>query len=366
MKYVINTICEQDKNSITTAFTNSWTTLAMIYSTLSTLTTWGALVLLCAAPTHAQNESSPPCEQHGGSHGPVFVTSECIDEIYDRPLIDSEVNQTTPAPRLWVSGHFDNTSISFNFYLPPLDQFDGRFFQFAYPTQSANATTNDLGFGLDSRAYTVQVTGTSGYRAEAAAAKFSKAVAQKYYGKSIQRLYGYLYGGSGGSFQTVGSLENTKGVWDGAVAIVQGIPVSTPDGPAARAMAGLVLYDKSSQIQNAIKPGGSGNPYSELEPWQQDALREVTYLGVPIRTWEDFNTVANRSTLYIQAPTIQSFDPTYSRDFWTQPGYLGTEPGPLGDLVRKAVVNFNTTVRRLEQDGSNATVALELSTTPPG
>ena len=32
-----------------------------------------------------------------------------------------------------------------------------------------------------------------------------------------QRTYGYLYGGSGGGFRTIGAAENTQGVWDGFV-----------------------------------------------------------------------------------------------------------------------------------------------------
>ena len=38
------------------------------------------------------------------------------------------------------------------------------------------------------------------------------------------------------------------------------------------------------------------------------------------------------------------FDPTYADDFWTKPGYLGTEQSPLGDVVRAALAEVGDAV----------------------
>ncbi|GJC86675.1 hypothetical protein ColLi_09513 [Colletotrichum liriopes] len=326
-----------------------------------------ATLALTVCPTSATNSTSV-CKLSAGSNGPMLITSTCVDPIYNTPVIDIKSDETIPGPHCRVSGHFFNTSTRFNFYFPPKDTWEGRFFQFAYPTQSENATIDSIGFGLDSNAYTVQVTGTNGYRAESAAAKFSRVVAAQYYQTSDSaHIYGYVYGGSGGSNQVIGGIENTIGVWDGAVAMVQATPVSAPNGPSIRAMAGLVLRNRSTEIQDALRPGGSGNPFSipTLTQVERSMLLEVTKLGVPIRTWEHFNEVANSSTLNILKETfLKTLDSTYADDFWSKPGYLGIEQSPLGDILRGALVEFNTTVQSVELDAGGKVNKIVLDTSP--
>ncbi|KAJ3531400.1 hypothetical protein NM208_g8895 [Fusarium decemcellulare] len=322
-----------------------------------------AFFLLLGTPVQAKNATSL-CKA-SKPDGPVLVTADCIDELYNQPVVDHETDVAIPTAHYHVSGHFENTSIRFNYHFPPKVQWDGRFFQFAYPTQTENATQETIGFGLDSGAYTVQVTGVSGYHAEAAAAKFSKLVAARYYGEPSRQIYGYLYGGSGGSLQTVGGIENTVGVWDGAVSIVQAIPISAPNGPAIRAMAGLVLKNKKTLIQNALKPGGSGDPYDGLGQVEQAILLEATKLGISTRTWEDFDAVANSSTLAILMHTlIKTIDPTYVDDFWSKPGYLGMEKSALGERLRSNLVDFNATVQSIKLDKGGVPVGVELYEVP--
>lgn len=61
----------------------------------------------------------------------------------------------------------------------------------------------------------------------------SSTVAASYYGTSRQ-IYGYIYGGSGGSYQTFDAIENSSGVWDGAVPFIPGLPISIPNNFFAR------------------------------------------------------------------------------------------------------------------------------------
>ncbi|KAK6207529.1 hypothetical protein QIS74_12610 [Colletotrichum tabaci] len=326
-----------------------------------------AALTLTTCPASA-GDSLSACETPTESGGSMLVTSTCIDPLYENPVIDVESDETAPGPHYRVSGHFFNTSTRFNFYFPPKDAWEGRFLQFAYPTQSENATNETIGFGLDSNAYTVQVTGTNGYRAEAAAANFSRVVAAQHYKTgNTTRIYGYVYGGSGGSNQVIGGIENTVGIWDGAVAMVQAVPVSAPNGPSVRAMAGLVLRNKSAEIQEVLRPGGNGDPLSipTLTQVERSMLLEVTEFGVPVGTWEHFNEVANSSTLNILKNTfLKTLDSTYADDFWSKPGYLGTEQSPLGDVIRGALVDFSTTVQGVERDGSGMPISIVLGTAP--
>jgi hypothetical protein len=81
-----------------------------------------------------------------------------------------------------------------------------------YPVQLEDATDFQLVFSFEQGGYKNQVSGQVGYTHEAAAAKFSRKVASKYYDVEPQGIYGYIYGGSGGSMQTVGVMENTEGI----------------------------------------------------------------------------------------------------------------------------------------------------------
>jgi hypothetical protein len=206
---------------------------------------------------------------------------------------------------------------------------EGRFFQYVYPIQTEVPDDWRLAFGVESGAYTVQVAGTDGYRADAAAAKFSKAVAAHYYNDTSRKIYGYVWGGSGGSYQTIGAIENTEGVWDGALAFVQAVPVSIPDNNSIKALASLVLRNKSSELADAVSPGSGIDPYSLLDEAESKILHEATNMGVPLRGWEDPSYLNNSGLLVSFRSSVQQQVPSYADDFWSKPGYLGTEKSRL-------------------------------------
>ena len=173
------------------------------------------LTLLSAPPASAE----PAACVEPAPNAPMQVTADCIDPLYTQPVIDSETDETSPVPHHRVSGHFEGTGISFNIYLHSQTdkaKWDGRFFQYTYPTaftgpSTALASDRAIGFALASGGYAVAAGNSSvslGYRYDAAAAKFAETVAASYYG-SDRQIFGYLYGPSGGSFQTVGAAENT-------------------------------------------------------------------------------------------------------------------------------------------------------------
>lgn len=265
--------------------------------------------------------------------GPFAIDATCVDPTYGKPVIDkkSELNG-----QLLVEGHFEGPGTKFRIYLPAKAEWEGRFFQFTYPINGQEPVDN-VQFGAAHGGYTVQTDGVTGYRHAAAAAKFARTVASEYYGVKSNEIYGYLYGWSGGSYQTVGAIENTRDVWQGAVPIVQGIPTSSAANFTSRAFAAFILQNKKDSIIDALRPGGSGNPYSGLDDVQKAALEEVTKLGLPLESWEDFDYVANPGGLPSTASFVGAFDKSYVEDFWTKPGYLGTEDSTLGELFRAAL-----------------------------
>jgi hypothetical protein len=316
-----------------------------------------------ASPRASAAPSTCSAPQPGG---PIWVTPDCDDPLYNRPVIDSEQDVTSPVPHHRVSGHFEGTDARFTFYFPPQARWEGRFFQLVYPLQTENATDDDIAFAVASGAYRVQSNGRTGYRVDAAAATFSKQVAARYYG-SPGRIHGYVYGGSGGSFQTISAMENTTGIWDGAVPFIPGAPTSIPNTFFVRAFARLVLGPKAPGISDAMRPGGSGDPYQGLSDVERSVLLEVTAMGVPLRGWANHSYLLglhDPQGLLGFAGLVRSLDPAYADDFWEKPGYLGTEESPLGDLIRAARIDHQATVTKVNRDAQNQPTRLDLDGVP--
>ena len=331
-----------------------------IYSTLARRGGVGAIAatlllgsgLGAALPAQA---APAPCVTVGQA---MQVTADCVDPTYRTPVIDSETEETAPVPHHRVRGHFEGTNIQFNIYLHAQDkkaQWEGRFFQYTYPIafpgQQPTSLADDraIGFALSSGGYAVQAGNTFvslGYRHAAAAAKFAETVAARYYGSS-RPIYGYLYGPSGGSFQTIGAAENTTGVWQGFVPLVQAVPQPTSYNFLGRAAAELILGDKAEQIQAALSPGGSGDPYAGLDAAEAAMLEEVSSLGIPLKAWEYSDYLLGRSEFqpggFNHSAPLAS-DPTYVDDFWNKAGYLGTEQSPLGARVRAELAEAGDTL----------------------
>ena len=151
----------------------------------------------------------------------------------------------------------------------------------------------------------------------------------------------------------------TTGVWDGFVPYVMGSPQSIPNCFTVRVNALRVLKDKWPSIIDAIEPGGSGDPYAGLNDEERGALEEATRTGFPPGTW--FNYVPQgEGPLVLVAGYVPALDPTYLDDFWTEPGYLGTDAT---SSVRAARIQHEATVVDVIPGGR---MQLELSSVPTG
>lgn len=314
----------------------------------------------------AASAPAPVCQpEYAG--GPLFITATCVDPVLDQPYIDEDQPGTITDPTTgvtvsyrYIHGGFTGTAARFAFYFPSPDKYRGRFFETTYPTLSQENTVPgcpsvgtsycSVAFAISNGAYVVSTNNAGGvpaggalapYRANAAAAKFSRVVAEKMVYHTSARPRGYIYGASGGAYQTVGAMENTSGVWDGAVPMVFGVPNAIPSFMTVELLALRVLADKLPQIADAMAPGGSGNPYAGLTPDQQAVLTEVTKLGFPLRGWWQYATL-NGGGFYAVEPAVRAIDPSYVDDFWTQPGYEGSDPS-----VQAARVQYDTTVSGL-------------------
>ncbi len=279
---------------------------------------------------------------------PLFVTGDSIDPDFAEPFVEIDEQRAEPVPHRYVHGGFKGTNARFSFYFPPAAQYQGRFFHNTYPMAVTSdigpfpiafeVAMGDLGFTLDSGAAYVQtnnggafrVAGVdpaiAAYRVNAAAAKFARVMAREVYGRD-HRAYGYLFGGSGGAYQTMGAAQNTSGVWDGFVPFVPGCNHAIPSMFTARMHALRVLRQrgKLAEIADAVDVGGSGDAYAGLDDEEAAAYREVSRMGFPPRGWYAYETLDSGYFGNISG-MMPVMDPGYVADFWSQLGYLGGDP----------------------------------------
>ncbi len=324
----------------------------------------GAVILALLLTLSACTGGPEPRSLVGDAAPAMPAEATTADVLFNQPYIDTDEWRDEPVRHRYIHGGFSGTETRFSYYFPTPDQYDGRFFQHITPVpDSENLASkmpageyNKIGFSIDSGAYFVETNGggqvdfsapggtrmdptITAYRANAAAARYSRAVAQAIY-DTTERPYGYPYGGSGGGFRTIGSMENTRGVWDGAVPYVIGSTMAIPNMFSVRMHAMRILDGKFPQIVDAVEPGGSGDPYIGLTSEEADALREITRMGFPPESWFGYATmgVHGFAALY---KGVKMADPGYYSDFWTKPGYLGHDDPESFDGDR---IQFETTV----------------------
>ena len=267
------------------------------------------------------------------------------DTMFKAPYVDIDEWRDKPVRHHYVHGGFKGTDTRFSFYFPPKEKYEGHFFQYITPvpdnenlSQGATGEGDKIGFSVTSGAYFIETNGggkygagmpgsgidatIGAYRANAACAQYSRVIAAQMYGTQ-QRPYGYAFGGSGGAYRTIGGIENTEGVWDGAVPYVLGSPMAIPNVFTVRIHAMRILHDKFPQIVNALEPGG-GDMYAGLNDEERQALIEATKMGFPPKAWFAYKTMGLHAfpVLY---PGVAMADAKYFKDFWTLPGYLGTD-----------------------------------------
>src|SRR5262245_8197966 len=240
---------------------------------------------------------------------PLFVTDKCSDPRFKNPQIDLVEQRTTPVPHTFMHGFFPGTDARFAFYFPPAEQYKKRFILGPTHQLTNNENDRDPRFAFASGAYLVATnlggsenpllplpigaadTSIRGYRVNTEAARFSRVIAQDFYGKK-HRPFGYIYGGSGGSYMTICTLQQTKGIWDGGVPFISANHMATPYTYDVRILVLRLLRDTGVNqfpaVMDAIDPGGSGNPLATLNAEQAQAFREPTRSGFPPRGWVHF------------------------------------------------------------------------------
>jgi hypothetical protein len=322
--------------------------------------TAGALALgslLAATPAAAAMCKFAPFRQidrNAGVEPQLLIDGTCTDPDYNEStfVIDKTEQLTFQVPDggplipyTQVTGHFPATKTlatlpagvrqspttfqqNYVFRFPAKEFWRNRSFQQQHPS-GGGAVDNRMAF--TNGAFSIIWMSASvpnavaSHRHEAAATKVAKAYANKLYGNSA-KIYSYFWGCSGGGIVAMAAAENTTGVWDGVQSQCMG-----PTGVASyHSFHWQALYTmaipqaKRDAIAAAAAPGGTGDIYAGLNEEEKSVLNEFISAGYPLPVIG--NHYKNLALSLVDPVDIRMADPTYEDDFWSKPGYAGTNP----------------------------------------
>ncbi len=332
-------------------------------------TLWGGVGLvivlaLTLSVGRAKEAAAPASPKSQAAALPAVPAGVSADPLFSQPYIDTDEVRDVPTRHRYVHGGFKDSGLRFSFYFPDKSAYQGHFFQYVTPvpdsetlSQGQQGESDKIGFAVSHGAYFVETNGggagvsagpafaadpsIGGYRANAAAAQFSRVVAMQMYG--TKKPFGYAFGGSGGAYRTVGGTENTADIWQGAVPFVMGTPMAAPYTFTSALYAVRVLGDKLPGIIDALDAGGSGDMYSGLSDEQRAALKELTLLGYPLPAWKAQLHIG-LGAFPVLYPGMLAADPGYFTDFWMQPGYEGAKPPP---SLLEARIRHKTSIAKI-------------------
>ena len=354
----------------------------------------GASALVFLALASALPTTAAVCPSPGkpvlGAEPQILIDANCEDTGFnERNFVIDKVSQATltvkgtgqQIPYTQVDAHFNPTQkqaslpagvrsspttvrhgVTWLFPAKPFWQ--NRFFDAVYPLPMSQSYIGDPTFEFTHGGYVVNVRPGSpnvGYRVDAAAAKLGKAYANKLYGNSAQ-IFGYIYGISGGSIQTMGAVESTTGVWDGAM------PTSlATDGLSLHSFMWDSLYmmaippAQRATIAAALRPGSTSDIHAGLNPEQHAVLDELLNAGFGRRALENASFVF--SLPFYTAGALAFVDPSYEDDFWSKPGYEGVNPPSYLSAAKVDGFAIITSIHRDAHDMPTS-IAFEPATVP--
>jgi hypothetical protein len=311
-------------------------------------------------------------------NSPIDVSSYSVtDDFFGPPYIDLDEWRDAPVRHRYVHGGFGGTDTRFAFRYPPAESYRGRLYQ---PLEGANAghenvaaepigaVTGGVEMVFRLGGYMVETNmghigdvkdpkagddpTIYGWRAAAESARFSKHLAAQIFGAAP--AYSYVFGGSGGARRSPLCLAYAPDVWDAAMPFM-GDNLDGDHGdwtqpryatPHFATMFNVqrVLGDKITDVVDAMRPGGGGDPFATLTTHQRDQLAELYKLGYP--RGDEYMIAQPMGQLWLwcsMAERISREDPYFQR-FWTEPGHVGFDQP---ELIRADLIDTRTTVKRV-------------------
>jgi hypothetical protein len=292
-----------------------------------------------------------------------------VDEYFGTPFFDGDEERTDPYPHRYVHGGFSGTDARFTFYFPPTSVYQRRFFtsieggpgghENRAAAMNAYAGPHGIDFAALHGAFLIESNGghiaspglsrgrslldggITSFRASAESTRLARWLSTQIYGVAPQ--FGYIFGPSGGGWRTILCIENTRGIWNGAVPYISpaGLGVSFPS-----IVSNLVrvLGDTMASVVAASEPGSESSPFDGLSSSQRFELATAYRAGLqPGSEFQLLRPAPELNVLLTTSVMHSDFDAEYFEAFWTEPGYLGAD-GDLSEVLVDTTVVVGTPV----------------------
>lgn len=86
------------------------------------------------------------------------------------------------------------------------------------------------------------------------------------------------------------------------------------------AFAALILRSKAAQIEAALRPGKSQDPFALVNPYESAVLMEAVKFGLPFQSREHYTEASDVRTLLLTDGERHQ-EPSYANELWSKTGY---------------------------------------------
>ena len=277
------------------------------------------------------------------------------DDEFHTAYVDADEWRDAPVRHRYVHGGFTGTETRFSIYLPPDEQYGGRFFQHVTPVPDsehlAQSATGEAGQDRvldrqrgvlpgDERRWRVGRPGSVGGPDDR--------------GVSGQRRRGpALAGHRRGDVRRAPpvrvplrrkrrrfshhgrSREHDPACGTGSCPTSSARRWRSPTCSRSACTPNDCSATTSTGSSTPSSPAAPATCSRGSTPSERDALLEVTRMGFPPRSWFGHRTMGMHAFPILYGAVVMA-DPSYFEAFWTEPGYLGHErpPSLLRDVVQ--------------------------------
>ena len=354
-----------------------------------------------AAITECQAEPASEMIKMAEIEPRLIIDEHCVDPYFNASnFVITRTTQHTytgvggPIPYTEIQGHFrardvqtdplppgvaDSPTLRQQDYairIPDKRFFRNRSMQIQHPVTPDSIVDNRLAFTNGAMSVNHVNAGPANssahWRHHAAATKIAEDIVRKMYG-TTGRFYGYYWGCSGGGQMAQAAAEGQTGVWEGVIVVcpaTRGNPAHAFQWTGHFALA--VSKEKRARLMSLRAVGGGVNAldglteaeksllYAGLNEDEKSVFNELLAAGYPLN---ELNTFLMLSPV-TGTNEIFHLDPTYEEDFWSKPGYAGSNP-PSYLAAAKMDGYANITAVNRDAGGTITSIQLDPATIPP-
>lgn len=277
--------------------------------------------------------------------------------------------QTDPLPR----GVFDSPTLrqqDYVFRIPDKRFFRNRSMQIQHPVTPNSFVDNRLAFTNGAMSVNHVNAGfdnsSAHWRHSAAATKLADDLVRKMYG-TTGRIYSYYWGCSGGGQMAQAAAEGQTGVWAGVIVIcpaTRGNPahafqwqshflLAVPQAKRDRLMA-LRAVGHGVDASDGLSAAEKTLLYQGLNEEEKSVLNELLAAGYPLN---ELNLIMMLLDPIVGTGEIFYVDPTYEDDFWSKPGYAGSNPP---SYLTAAKIDGSAPITAVNRDATGAVLSVQL------